>query len=638
MLKQRKNLEIVDAGVDEQGIFTGYASIFGVVDEEDDIMEPGAFADTLATGMASGGVMIFGQHEDEEPPIGKSLELKEDAKGLYVKGLISATPEGLTYRQLIKDRVLTKMSIGYIILEYEIDKNGIRHIKKVELLEISVVNYPANTGANIESYKGGKQAVKVKKSTNPEDNKSKKNDTPDGETEVTLSMEELAKIVEDASELGAAKALKQYNGDEDDEDKNDDPDGEGKNDDPDDEGKSDDPDGEGKNDDPEGEGKGKKGRKLARSTKSYGSPRQAAQRKYSDIYMSTGAKVERKGTGLPKGIAWARYQKAMIRAGGDPDRASNIAKKSFGDDRMAREIKALGQNMTMPSDGGYLVPEDYAAEVIELLYDRAVLLKLGATVIPMERGSINLPKMIKGNTASYVGEMRKAKQSQAEFGNIKLSSKKLMTKIPISNDLIRSNAYQADSIILNDAVTQMALAMDRAGFLGKGTDFEPLGLFEMKDVETINLSSLPNTTTSGTMLGKLIQKNVDTSNIAWAFNGYAWTEFYNVVDPTSGLFVYRQQMDEGKLNGQPYEVANQLPLGTDGHKSTKIVLGNWSEFLIGRQGQMESMIFDQGTISLDDGTMISAVDNDVVILRCLDLHDFGVRHPESFVIGNIYTA
>ena len=143
-----------------------------------------------------------------------------------------------------------------------------------------------------------------------------------------------------------------------------------------------------------------------------------------------------------------------------------------------------------------------------------------------------------------VGELRKAKASKAKFGNVRLSSKKLMCKVIISNDLIRSNAYGADQTILNDATTAMALAMDRAAFLGKGTEFEPMGLFNM-DIPTVELNAAPNEGTTGKLLAKLLQNNADTSKLGWAINGFAWEAFYNVVQAASGLYLYRDQMDAG---------------------------------------------------------------------------------------------
>lgn len=147
-----KRLQIKAENVTDQGIFTGHASVFGVVDLDNDVVEPGAFAESIATGTAAAGVLIFGQHDDRKEPLGRSMELREDATGLFVKGQISDTAMGRDYRQLIKDGVLDQMSIGYVAQEYDVDTNNVRHLRKVDLLEISIVNYPANTEAKIESY------------------------------------------------------------------------------------------------------------------------------------------------------------------------------------------------------------------------------------------------------------------------------------------------------------------------------------------------------------------------------------------------------------------------------------------------------------------------------------------------------
>ena len=95
-----KRLQIKAENVTDQGIFTGHASVFGVVDLDNDVVEPGAFAESIATGTAAAGVLIFGQHDDRKEPLGRSMELREDATGLFVKGQISDTTAGQDYRQL----------------------------------------------------------------------------------------------------------------------------------------------------------------------------------------------------------------------------------------------------------------------------------------------------------------------------------------------------------------------------------------------------------------------------------------------------------------------------------------------------------------------------------------------------------
>ena len=71
-----KRLQIKAENVTDQGIFTGHASVFGVVDLDNDVVEPGAFAESIATGTAAAGVLIFGQHDDRKEPLGRSMELR----------------------------------------------------------------------------------------------------------------------------------------------------------------------------------------------------------------------------------------------------------------------------------------------------------------------------------------------------------------------------------------------------------------------------------------------------------------------------------------------------------------------------------------------------------------------------------
>ena len=202
-----KRLQIKAENVTDQGIFTGHASVFGVVDLDNDVVEPGAFAESIATGTAAAGVLIFGQHDDRKEPLGRSMELREDATGLFVKGQISDTAMGRDYRQLIKDGVLDQMSIGYVAQEYDVDTNNVRHLRKVDLLEISIVNYPANTEAKIESYKGGHTQMKTAKEQTPATKEVKEETGAEGQA-VTMTEEQLAQLLEQAAESGATKALK----------------------------------------------------------------------------------------------------------------------------------------------------------------------------------------------------------------------------------------------------------------------------------------------------------------------------------------------------------------------------------------------------------------------------------------------
>ena len=134
----------------ENGIFEGYASIFNVIDDTQDMIMPGAFKDTLQAQK----VKLLWQHEHTRP-IGKILDMYEDNNGLYIKAqLILDIQQGQEAYSLLKSDVINGLSIGYVPLAHKIDnKRGIRKITKVELWEISLVTFPANRLAMVTNYK-----------------------------------------------------------------------------------------------------------------------------------------------------------------------------------------------------------------------------------------------------------------------------------------------------------------------------------------------------------------------------------------------------------------------------------------------------------------------------------------------------
>ena len=84
-----------DLAVSEGSVIEGYASIFGLTDQGGDVVEAGAYAASLAALAASGRrVKMLWQH-DPAQPIGVWDEVREDGKGLYVRGrILSVVAQG----------------------------------------------------------------------------------------------------------------------------------------------------------------------------------------------------------------------------------------------------------------------------------------------------------------------------------------------------------------------------------------------------------------------------------------------------------------------------------------------------------------------------------------------------------------
>jgi len=158
--------EMKDEEIEESGLFHGYGSTFGgAPDSYRDVVMPGAFRKTIEKGGRNGtGVAMLYQH-DSRDPIGIWKELVEDKKGLRVTGqLIREVPSGDKAYHLLKKKAIRGLSIGYDTVLFEKDeKENIRFLKEVDLWEISLVTFPANTYASVTGIKQRLQQAKTER-------------------------------------------------------------------------------------------------------------------------------------------------------------------------------------------------------------------------------------------------------------------------------------------------------------------------------------------------------------------------------------------------------------------------------------------------------------------------------------------
>lgn len=142
--------------VSDDGLFSGYGSVFGVVDSYREIVAPGAFAQSLKSmADANRTLPVLWQH-DTRLPIGNWTALAEDDIGLRGNGelWLDDAPEARRAWRGMKTRAITGLSIGYYVLadSYN-ERDRITTLNQLELVEISIVTVPANDEARIDAIK-----------------------------------------------------------------------------------------------------------------------------------------------------------------------------------------------------------------------------------------------------------------------------------------------------------------------------------------------------------------------------------------------------------------------------------------------------------------------------------------------------
>ena len=320
-----------------------------------------------------------------------------------------------------------------------------------------------------------------------------------------------------------------------------------------------------------------------------------------------------------------------------PDEALKVAKELYPNSKALHAV--LGQKTltaSVPADGGFTVPIAFSPDYIKALYANTILEKLGVRKVPMPNGNLSIPKMTAKASAYWIGEAEKITSSQAQFGEVNLKAKKLAALTPISNDLLRYNAVGIDGWIADDLMRNAKVELDDAFLNGTGTAHTPLGLKNVKGVQTWTPQSgtaLSLKTPAG-MLAKLKSKNIPMENVKWLLNpmGESWLEDLAF---SSGPFAF-PSLDEGKLKG--YEVIESATVGYNESGSPVTAdfwVGDWSQFLWGVGYDISVEMSREGTFSDGNGNNISAFQNDLTLVRLITEHDFACRHPEAFVKASL---
>lgn len=168
-------LEIKAGGDEATMTFSGYGAVFGNVDSYGDVIAKGAFAKTIGEFKTSGvWPSMLSQHggwaigADDMTPVGVWIEIREDDHGLYVEGQLADTVRGKELYTLMKMSprpAINGMSIGCRPIEWTMrskPEEPRRTLTKVDLVEISLVTFPANGKARVTGVKSDGQAPSIR--------------------------------------------------------------------------------------------------------------------------------------------------------------------------------------------------------------------------------------------------------------------------------------------------------------------------------------------------------------------------------------------------------------------------------------------------------------------------------------------
>jgi HK97 family phage major capsid protein len=327
------------------------------------------------------------------------------------------------------------------------------------------------------------------------------------------------------------------------------------------------------------------------------------------------------------------------------------------------EIGRGGQRALVTSvgaSGGFIVPPDYATEIIELLRPKAVVRAAGPRVIPMPRGTMTLPGQGSAASAGYGPEGGRIKASQQGLNSITASFKKLTALVPVSNDMMRYADPAADAFVRDDLVKVVALTEDYAFILGDGLQDSPRGFLSFANAfaTTAGIFSITGNSTAsaggnfitstanytlatvaaelGGAVNKLDTANVDADKRVWFMNPRSYNYLYNVQN-SLGVYVYRDELNKGTLFNYPVWRTNQI--GTNYHNADSsqtdcsfVFLVEMTEDMILDSMSLELAVSREGTYVDAGGNTVSAFQQDQTLIRAITEHDHQMRHDAAVAV------
>ena len=200
-----------DSNTDAKSVYIeGYASTTDR-DRSGDVVSAAAWKKGLENYLKNPIILAYHDHDD---PVGRMVEHRIDAKGLWIKARISAAAE---IYELVRDKILTAFSIGFKIMDADYDKSAdVFLIKELELVEISVVSVPANQNTLFslaKAFKSPEQYTNFKEQFAPKGESAKGLESTTEAKSITMkewnmNPEEIKQMLADAAKNAAEEATK----------------------------------------------------------------------------------------------------------------------------------------------------------------------------------------------------------------------------------------------------------------------------------------------------------------------------------------------------------------------------------------------------------------------------------------------
>lgn len=257
-----------------------------------------------------------------------------------------------------------------------------------------------------------------------------------------------------------------------------------------------------------------------------------------------------------------------------------------------------------------------AGSFIELLRHKAWVMKRARTLAGLV-GNVDIPRQNAATQAYWVGEAGSPTGNQPGIDQIAFTPKTVGATTDITRRLMMQATPDAEIIVRDDILKVMALEIDRVAIYGSGTSNQPMGLKNISGISAVAFG-----TSGQPAFSELVQMETDVSladadvdGMSYSFNAGIRGHLKTTLK-FPGVNGSQTIWEQGNtVNGYGTNTSNQIAAG-------EVYFGNWMDLVIAMWGGLELTV-DPYSLSTSGGLRL-------VALQDIDIN---VRHKESFVIG-----
>lgn len=328
--------------------------------------------------------------------------------------------------------------------------------------------------------------------------------------------------------------------------------------------------------------------------------------------------------------------RAMYAIHTDDWSGAGFEKEVFENARKAVEGQREGDNEA----GGYLIPTEVSQDIIELLRPESIAIALGVTTLSdLSGGEWQIPAGKGGIQTYWVGENLPLTESEELFGQVSLRPKEIGALVRMSLRFAKRARPDAETYIRGRLAQELALAIDKAVFMGTGGQFQPQGLWNTGGLSEFAID--PQGGNGGDfdlehivdLEGKLEDVNALVPGCQLAMHPkikrkLKKTRIAQFSTDTGGEYVFKgfKDSDLADFLGYAFKTTTQLPTNLVVGSATNVspmFFANWRDVLLGQWGNFEIAVATQAGTSFEKRQMLMRITQEV---------DVGVARKDSVCV------